>query len=299
MARGECAQSLQRVLAAGDRVTNSIVFLPGCLEEMARVRARFGTYATLDNHENWVAGLTELHAVFERYRIPLLQNDQQVIPTEQGPFAVAGIDDVRSGRPDLGAALRGLDPGIPTILLSYRPEIVPRAAAGVVAITLAGRYHGGQLKLGLPGMGLSLAHLRTPIRRGSSALGLRISMSEARSAPLSPPCAYTPRRRSRCSASADLKGRGAVRLAASFRPGAAAADGSPFEHILQPEAVNQWRPVIYRLGQPWQGRSGSPQARRSRNRLKSAFSQMAMGSWSRTLPNTRRPRPAMSAGTFT
>lgn len=31
--------------------TNSMVFLRGCLEEMIRARARYGTGATLGNHE--------------------------------------------------------------------------------------------------------------------------------------------------------------------------------------------------------------------------------------------------------
>lgn len=150
----------------GDYVSNSIAFLPGCLEEMARVRARWGTFATLGNHEHWVAGVSELRDIFERHRIALLQNEHRVIATDQGPFAVAGIDDLRSGRPDLGAALRGLRPGTPTILLSHRPEIFPRAAAAGVDITLAGHYHGGQVKLSLPGLELSLAHLLTPYPEG-------------------------------------------------------------------------------------------------------------------------------------
>ncbi len=155
----------------GDYVSNSIVFLSGCLEEMARVRARCGTFATLGNHEHWVAGVKELREIFERHRITLLQNEHRVIPTDQGAFAVAGIDDLRSGRPDLEAALRGLGPGLPTILLSHRPEIFPRAAEAGVEITLAGHYHGGQVKLGLPGMELSLAHLRTPYPEGLFRIG--------------------------------------------------------------------------------------------------------------------------------
>jgi hypothetical protein len=67
--------------------------------------------------------------------------------------------------------MKGLEPGIPTLLLSHRPEIFPRAAAAGVEITLAGHYHGGQVKLGLPGMGLSLAHLRTPYPEGLFRLG--------------------------------------------------------------------------------------------------------------------------------
>jgi hypothetical protein len=150
----------------GDYISNSMRFLPPCLEEMARVSARCGRFATLGNHEHWYGQLEELQAIFNRHGISLLQNGHQVIETPEGPFAVAGIDDLRTGAPDLPAALRGIAPGIPTILLSHRPEIFPQAAAGGIALTLAGHYHGGQIKLSLPGGDISLAHLRTPYPEG-------------------------------------------------------------------------------------------------------------------------------------
>jgi hypothetical protein len=150
----------------GDYVSNSVEFLPGCLEEMARVRARYGTFATLGNHENWVSNLRRLQAVFRQHGIPLLQNAHRVIRTAQGSFAVAGIDDIRSGYPDLEAALLRLDPAIPTILLSHRPEIFPEAAAQRIALTLSGHYHGGQIKVSLPERDFSLAHLRTSYPEG-------------------------------------------------------------------------------------------------------------------------------------
>ena len=150
----------------GDYISNSMLFLPPCLEEMARVCARYGRFATLGNHEHWYGQLEEFQAIFGHHGIPLLQNSHQVIQTPEGPFAVAGIDDLRTGDPDLTAALRGLTPGIPTILLSHRPEIFPQAAAGGIALTLSGHYHGGQIKLSLPGGDISLAHLRTPYPEG-------------------------------------------------------------------------------------------------------------------------------------
>jgi predicted MPP superfamily phosphohydrolase len=150
----------------GDYISNSMLFLPPCVEEMARVRARYGCFATLGNHEHWYGQLEEVQAVFGHHGIPLLQNSHQVIQTPEGPFAVAGIDDLRSGDPDLPAALRGIAPGIPTILLSHRPEIFPQAAADGIALTLSGHYHGGQIKLSLPGGDLSIAHLRTPYPEG-------------------------------------------------------------------------------------------------------------------------------------
>ena len=150
----------------GDFISNSISFLPGCLEEMARVRARYGTFATLGNHEHWYGRLNEISTIFHQYHIPILNNAHQKIRTEQGLFVVAGIDDLRAGHPDLRNALSGLDSSIPTLLLSHRPEIFPQAAAYKIPLTLAGHYHGGQIKVNLPGGGISLAHFMTHYPEG-------------------------------------------------------------------------------------------------------------------------------------
>jgi hypothetical protein len=150
----------------GDYISNSTKFLPECVEEMSRIRARYGTFATLGNHEHWYGDVSEIKAVFSQYNIPLLLNAHKLIHTEHGAFAVAGIDDLHSGHPDLDAALYGLDSATPTLLLSHRPEIFPLAAEHGVGLTLAGHYHGGQIKLGLLGRGISLADLVTPYPEG-------------------------------------------------------------------------------------------------------------------------------------
>ena len=150
----------------GDFISNSMSFLPGCVEEMARVRTRYGTFATLGNHEHLWGRPNEIQAILGQSRISLLTNAHQVIQTEQGPLAVAGIDDLVAGQPDLEAALRGLDPAIPALLLSHHPEIFPQAAAYGIPLTLSGHYHGGQIKLCLPGGGISMANLWTPFPEG-------------------------------------------------------------------------------------------------------------------------------------
>jgi predicted MPP superfamily phosphohydrolase len=155
----------------GDYISNALSFLPGCVEEMAQVRTRYGTFATLGNHEHWNGSLIELRTIFRRYGMPLLNNEHRVIRTERGLFAVIGIDDLRTGEGNLETAVRGLDPAIPRLLLSHRPEIFPRAASLGIPLTLSGHYHGGQIKLGLPGAGVSLAHLRTAYVEGLFRIG--------------------------------------------------------------------------------------------------------------------------------
>jgi hypothetical protein len=155
----------------GDFISNSPAFLPECLEEMAAVPARYGTFAVLGNHERWYGGQRELKAAFRKYAIPLLINAHTIVETDDGPFAVAGIDDLRNGHPRLDLALHGLPPSIPTLLLSHRPEIFPLAAASGIPLTLAGHWHGGQIKLVLPGMVISPAHLRSPYPEGMYRIG--------------------------------------------------------------------------------------------------------------------------------
>jgi predicted MPP superfamily phosphohydrolase len=150
----------------GDFISNSMVFLPGCVEEMARVRARYGTFATLGNHEHLWGKPSEVQAILREHGILLLNNMHQLIPSVQGPFAIAGIDDLVSGTPDLEVALKGLSPAIPTLLLSHHPEIFPQAAAYGIPLTLSGHYHGGQIKLSLPGKDISMAHFWTPYPEG-------------------------------------------------------------------------------------------------------------------------------------
>lgn len=130
------------------------------------MRARYGRFATLGNHEHWYGKPREIRTVFRQHNIRLLHNAHEVIRTERGPFAVAGIDDLRTGRPDLEAALRWLDPSVPTLLLSHRPEIFPRAADRGIALTLAGHWQAGQIKLSFPGTDLSLAHILSPYPEG-------------------------------------------------------------------------------------------------------------------------------------
>ena len=134
MTRDEIRQLADRVIAlqpdllvlTGDYISNSMAFLPGCIEELARVHAPYGTFAALGNHEHWYGEIGRIEAVFSHYRIPLLINTHHVIHSEQGPFRVAGIDDLRSGRPGLAAALRGSDSQMPDLLLSHRPEVFPK-----------------------------------------------------------------------------------------------------------------------------------------------------------------------------
>jgi uncharacterized protein len=155
----------------GDFVSNSIIFLPACVEAMASVRTTYGIFACLGNHENWYGRQDKIREEFSRRGIRLLVNENVIINTPKGPFAVSGIDDLKTGKPDLAGTLSGLTSDIPTLLLSHHPEVFPRAAELNVRLTLSGHWHGGQITIPFPGRALSLAHLMTPYPEGLFSRG--------------------------------------------------------------------------------------------------------------------------------
>ncbi|MBI2882621.1 MAG: metallophosphoesterase [Candidatus Methylomirabilis oxyfera] len=166
-----CVQAIRQLepdlfVLTGDFISNSAADLPPCIEEMARVESRYGSFAVLGNHEHWYGETEKIIAAFEGAGISMLQNTHRVVETDRGSIAVAGIDDLRVGRPDLGRALESLNPTLPTILLSHRPEIFPQAASRNIGLTVSGHYHGGQVKVSALGLSISLAHLLSSYPEG-------------------------------------------------------------------------------------------------------------------------------------
>jgi predicted MPP superfamily phosphohydrolase len=152
-------------------------FDPDCVEDGARrlgaLRARFGVYAILGNHDHYT-GAERVAAALARHApcIRLLRDEIVRLPVA-APLYLAGVDDpahhwsARSleleGLPALAAA-RPEDG--PTLLLAHRPEIFDHAARLGFPIVLAGHTHGGQLALPTPGGRYNLARFATRYTRG-------------------------------------------------------------------------------------------------------------------------------------
>lgn len=116
--------------------------------QLERLESPLGTFMVLGNHEHRHAGGAAAFASLARSAgVTTLRNAGVSLP---GGLYLAGIDDLREGRPDVGAALRSRPAGAPMLLASHNPDVLPRLPAGV-DLVLSGHTHGGQVVLPLVG----------------------------------------------------------------------------------------------------------------------------------------------------
>lgn len=117
--------------------------------ELKGLRAHFGAFATLGNHDWWYNGPRVKNSL-ENAGIRTLENDAAMIEHEGAIFWVAGIGDKWEGKPDIASALAKVNDGAPIIALTHNPDIFPSIPARV-SLTIAGHTHGGQVSLPIIG----------------------------------------------------------------------------------------------------------------------------------------------------
>jgi predicted MPP superfamily phosphohydrolase len=172
------ALSPDLVAITGDLFDHDPAALAEGARALGRLRARFGVFAVLGNHDAYtgrdaVAAALADHAP----SIELLRGHSRPLATP-APLHVAGLDDpghdwtARGGRlPELDELGAKVPRDEPVILLVHRPDAFPQAAALGFPLVLAGHFHGGQVAV--PGLAsrLNAASLLTPFHRGEHRLG--------------------------------------------------------------------------------------------------------------------------------
>lgn len=159
------------VLLTGDFVHGSPRFIPRVAAIVARLAPRLGTLAVLGNHDHW-EGAAACRRALRRAGAHLVDNARRWVGRDglshrarPGCLCVAGVGDLWEDRTDLDAALFGVDPRTPRLLLSHNPDFAETATARRsphrVDLMLSGHTHGGQVRL--PG-GRSLI---SPSRHGT------------------------------------------------------------------------------------------------------------------------------------
>lgn len=135
------------VALAGDFVHHGAKYAEPGIAPLALIDPPLGTYAVLGNHDHW-EGADEVRTALRAHGITLLENSNRIVEKGGTRLALAGLEEIWEGAPDVGAALRGVPPEVPRILIAHNPDAVDILGdEPAVDLVLAGHTHGGQVVL--------------------------------------------------------------------------------------------------------------------------------------------------------
>lgn len=137
------------IALTGDFVTYSRRNIGPAAEILGRLRARYGVYAVLGNHDFRVDA-DAVTLALSRQRIDVLRNRHVSLGFGGASLYLAGVDDYGYGA-DLRRTVRGIPPDAATVLLAHNPRIIRLASRHSVSLVLSGHTHGGQVNIPLLG----------------------------------------------------------------------------------------------------------------------------------------------------
>ena len=137
------------VFLTGDYVTWSKKYIAPMADALGDLRARYGVFSVLGNHDIRVDADAVTRALQE-VGIQVLRNASARVNRRGQSLWLSGVDEYSYGQSDLARAFEGLPATAPKILLAHNPEIIAKATEHQVDFVAAGHTHGGQVKL--PGL---------------------------------------------------------------------------------------------------------------------------------------------------
>ena len=146
------------------------------VEALSGLKAPFGVWGCLGNHERWAGVEDVITQLFSQRRIKILRQENTLVESAGERLNLIGVDyQTRApfGPQSDGVVaqyLHGVEslmvPDTANILLSHNPNTFDRAAELGIDLSLAGHTHGGQVTLEYLSPNLSPARLITPYVRG-------------------------------------------------------------------------------------------------------------------------------------
>jgi uncharacterized protein len=164
------------ILLTGDFVTWDASSQGAVVEALSGLKAPYGIYGCLGNHEQWTHTQASITRLFAAQGVKILRQERTAIEAGGESLNLIGVDfqsHSRMGRHGEGYVrqyLEGVDrliaPDTANILLSHNPNTFDRAAELGIDLSLAGHTHGGQVSLEFISPDLSPARLMTPYVEG-------------------------------------------------------------------------------------------------------------------------------------
>jgi predicted MPP superfamily phosphohydrolase len=178
------AEQIRRIAAMTNRLKADLIALTGdfvtwdastqgaAVEALSGLRAPYGIYGCLGNHELWTHCQASITRLFARQNVKILRQERALIRSGGDAINLLGVDyqtHMKFAFNGLGYVheyLEGLkpliEPGTANILFSHNPNTFDRADELGIDLSLAGHTHGGQITLDFISPDLSPARLITP-----------------------------------------------------------------------------------------------------------------------------------------
>jgi predicted MPP superfamily phosphohydrolase len=164
------------VVLTGDFITWDPATQDDVVDVLADLKAPFGLYGCLGNHELWAGVENSITEMFARRDIRMLRNTAAAVPSQGETLNLIGVDYQsrrRFGPPGARFVRQYLEgvgqlmiPDTTNILLSHNPNTFDRAVELGIDLSLAGHTHGGQVTLEFIHPDLSPSRLITYYGRG-------------------------------------------------------------------------------------------------------------------------------------
>jgi hypothetical protein len=168
------AQKPEMIVLTGDFVTFDPHTQEAVVDALRGLRAPFGVYGSLGNHDAWAGVEDSITELFRQTGVRILRGANVPIAAHNESFNLIGVDfqSPRGFGPSppvkrLLGNIEGLvDRDRVNILLSHNPDTFDRAAELGVDLSLAGHTHGGQAALEFISPEIAPSRLVTPYVAG-------------------------------------------------------------------------------------------------------------------------------------
>jgi predicted MPP superfamily phosphohydrolase len=164
------------ILLTGDYITWDPDTQEAAVDSLSGLKAPFGIYGCLGNHEIMTHTQASITALFAQRDVRILRYERAPIQVGKESLNLIGVDYesrrhwgyhmAHPIRQYLEKAADLVRPDQVNILLSHNPNTFDRAAELGIDLSLAGHTHGGQITLNSISTDLSIARLMTPYVQG-------------------------------------------------------------------------------------------------------------------------------------
>jgi uncharacterized protein len=167
-------QKAQMIVLTGDFVTFDPATQWPVVDALRGLRAPFGVYGSLGNHDAWAGVEDSITELFRQTGVRILRTASAPIAIQGDSFNLLGVDFQSPRRFGPSPPTRHLLANIESmvdrdrvnVLLSHNPDTFDRAAELGIDLSLAGHTHGGQAALEFISPEIAPSRLVTPYVAG-------------------------------------------------------------------------------------------------------------------------------------